>query len=73
MRQKHLWKYFAFNQLYLAKGKIVLVVLLPQEAKQKKHDFKLADQDWIRLMIFKNFADQDWIGFNFIGSALDSD
>jgi len=33
----------------------------------------LADQDWIGLMIFKNFADQDWIGFNFIGSGLDSD
>jgi len=31
-------------------------------------DFTLADQDWIRLMIFKNFADQDWFGFNFIGS-----
>jgi len=31
------------------------------------------DQDWIRLMIFKNFTDQDWIGFNFIGSRLDSD
>jgi len=26
----------------------------------------LADQDWIGLMIFKNFADQDWIGFNII-------
>jgi len=24
------------------------------------------------LMIFKNFADQGWIGFNFIGSGLDS-
>ena len=24
-------------------------------------------------MIFKNFADQDRIGFNFIGSGLDSD
>jgi len=33
----------------------------------------LADQDWIGLMIFKNFADQDWIGYNFIGSGLDSD
>jgi len=33
----------------------------------------LADQDWIGLMIFKNFADQNWIGFNFIGSELDSD
>jgi len=37
------------------------------------HDFTLADQDWIGLMIFKSFADQDWIGFNFIGSGLDSD
>jgi len=24
-------------------------------------------------MIFKKFGDQDWIGFNFIGSGLDSD
>jgi len=37
------------------------------------NDFTSADQDWIGLMIFKNFADQDWIGFNFIGSGLDSD
>jgi len=37
------------------------------------HDFTLADQDCIGLIIFKNFADQDWIGFNFIGSGLDSD
>jgi len=33
----------------------------------------LADQDWIGLMIFKNFADQYWIGFNVIRSGLDSD
>ena len=33
----------------------------------------MTDEDWIGLMIFKNFADQDWIGFNFIGSGLDSD
>jgi len=32
-----------------------------------------ADQDWIGLMIFKNFAEQDWIGFSFIRSGLDSD
>jgi len=31
------------------------------------HDFAWADQDWIGLMIFKNFADQGWIGFNFVG------
>jgi len=35
--------------------------------------FVWADQDWIGLMIFKNFADQDWIGFNFMESGLDSD
>jgi len=39
----------------------------------KIHDFTLADQDWIGLMNFKNFADQDWFGFNFIGSGLDLD
>jgi len=27
MRQKHCWNCFAFNQLYLAKGKIAPVVL----------------------------------------------
>jgi len=35
MRQKHYWNYFAFNQSYLAKGKIALAVLLPHEAKEK--------------------------------------
>jgi len=33
----------------------------------------LADEDWIGLTIFINFADEDWIGFNFIGSGPDSD
>jgi len=33
----------------------------------KIHYFTRADQDWIGLMIFRNFADQDWIGFSFIG------
>jgi len=37
------------------------------------HGFIWADQDWIRLMIFKNFADKDWIGFNFCGLGLVSD
>jgi len=37
------------------------------------HDFTLAGQDWIGLIIFKNYVDQDWIGFNIIGSGLDSD
>jgi len=31
------------------------------------------DQDWIGLMIFKNFVDHDYIRFNFIRSGLDSD
>jgi len=33
MTQEHCWKYFAYNQLYLAKGKIAPVVLLPHGAK----------------------------------------
>jgi len=33
MIQKHCWNYFAFNQLYLAEGKIAPVVALPHEAK----------------------------------------
>jgi len=37
------------------------------------HGFTSTDQDWIGLMIFKNFADRDWIGFNFCISGLDSD
>jgi len=41
--------------------------------KIKLHDFTLAGQDWIGLIVFKNFADQDWIGFNFSGSGLDSE
>jgi len=32
---KGLLNYFAFNQLYLAKGKIAPIVLLPHETKQK--------------------------------------
>jgi len=70
---KALPDYFAFNQLYLTKGKIAPIVLLPHEAKQKKQYFTLADQEWIGLMIFINFADQEWIGFNFLGSGLESD
>jgi len=33
MTQRHSWNYFAFNQSYLAKGKIAAVVLLLHEAK----------------------------------------
>ena len=54
---------------YLAEGRIAPVVILSHEAKQK-----CMILHWrIGLVIFKNFADQDWIGFNFIGSGLDSD
>jgi len=35
MKQKHCCNYFAFNQSYLAKGKIAPAVLLPHEAKEK--------------------------------------
>jgi len=38
--------------------------------QNKIHGCTWADQDWIGLMIFKNFADQDWIGFNFCGSGF---
>jgi len=47
------------------------------------HDFTLADQDWIELMIFKNlrirtgsdsvFADQDWTRTEKFVSPLISD
>ena len=33
--QNHCWNYFAFNQLYLAKGKIAPFLVLPHEAKYK--------------------------------------
>jgi len=33
MSQEHRWHYFALNQLYLSKGKITPIVLLPHEAK----------------------------------------
>jgi len=28
--------------------------------QNKLHGFTCVDQDWLRLMIFKNFADQEW-------------
>jgi len=30
----------------------------------KMHGFTRVDEDWIGLMIFKNFVGQDWMGFN---------
>jgi len=36
------------------------------EKNIKKHGFTRVDQDWIGLLIFKNFEDQDWIGFIFV-------
>ena len=47
-------------------------MLLLHEAKKIPY-FSWAYEDWLGLMIFKNFADQNWIGFNFIRSGLDSD
>ena len=38
--------------------------------QNKIHDFTWADQDWIGLIIFKNFADQACIGFTFVRSGL---
>jgi len=57
IRQKHCWNYFAFNQLYLAKGKLAYI---GRSGLDRPDDFP-------------KFADQDLIGFNFIGSGLDSD
>jgi len=71
MRQKHSYNYFPFNQSYLTEDKIAWCFCL---LRQKKNSlFCIGGQDWIGLMIFKNFANQDLIGFIFIGSALDSD
>jgi len=36
MRQNHSWNYFAFNQWYLAKGKIARAVLLPYEQGRRQ-------------------------------------
>jgi len=33
--------------------------------QNKMHGFTWAEQDWIGLIIFKNFADQDWIRYIF--------
>jgi len=55
------WRQNSFSGAFASWGKI------------KIHYFTWAVQDWIGLMIFKNFVDQDWIGFSFFGSGLDSD
>jgi len=54
------WRQNSFSGAFASWGKI------------KIHYFIWADQHWIGLMIFKNFAVQYWIRFNFIGSGLDS-
>jgi len=33
----------------------------------------MAEQDWMELMIFKQFVVQDWSGFNFLALRLESD
>jgi len=55
------WRQNNFSGAFASWGKI------------KIQYFTWADQDWIRLTIFKNLADQHWIGFNFIRTGLDSD
>ena len=60
--------YFASNQLYLAKGKIAPVVLLPDEAKWKYmilHWRIRTESDWWFSKIFRIR-----IGFNFIRTGL---
>jgi len=70
MRQKHCWNNFAFNQSYLAKGKIVQAILLPHESTENwmiLHWRIRTGSDWWFskiLRISTGFAsilsDQDW-------------
>ena len=70
MRQKHCWNYFAFNQSYLAEGKIAPVVILPYETKWKYlllHWRIRTGWDWwfskilrIRTGSDSILSDQDW-------------
>jgi len=55
------WRQNSFSGAFASWGKI------------KIDYFTWTDQDWIGLMIFKNFADKGWFGFNFMESDLDSD
>ena len=82
-RQKHLWNNFAFNQLYLAKGKTAPVILLPNEAKQKYMILNLrirTGSDWwfSKIFQFRNgsdsiSSDQDWTRTEKFHSPLISD
>ena len=72
-----------FCSVFASDGKINIALLNFGNVKRlcrfylkrqnKTHGFTWEDQDWIGLMIFKNFAEQDWIGFNFCRSGLDCD
>ena len=70
---KALLQLFCLHPIIFGWREISFSGALASWGKIKNHYFTWADQDWIGLMIFKNFADQDWIGFNFIRSGLDSD
>ena len=68
MRQKHSYNYFAFNHIWLKKNSFSGAYA--SWDKIKIYYFTWVDQDWIGLMIFKNFVDQYWIKFNFIRTGL---
>ena len=60
------WKEAVAILPHEAKALLQLFCLQPivfglRQNSSKIHDFTLADQDWIGLMIFKNFPEQDWI------------
>jgi len=67
---KHYWNYFAFNQSYLAKGKIAPVVLLPHEAKKTR--FYLGGAGLDRTGDFQKFCRSglDRIRFHRIRTGL---
>ena len=71
MRQNHCWNYFAFNQSYLAKGKIAPAVPLPHEAKEKwmiLHWRLRTGSDWWFSKIL--LTGLDWIQFYWIRTEL---
>ena len=66
---KALLEVFCFQPIVIDERQNSLRSSFVSRGKIKIHDFTLADQVWIGLMIFKYFADQDWVGFNFIGQG----
>ena len=60
MTQKHCWNYFAFNQSYLAEGKIAPAVLLRHEAKEKRMILQWRIRTGSDWWFSKILSDQDW-------------